>query len=108
MLFSSSFEVIKVVVPELCIFFWIPSSVAETAAVIPKGTKVFYAKVRATFINGSANLINNEPENPPDWIILDIWALESFISVDILFSNAFLEPASFLLSIIIHEVNYFH
>ena len=41
------------------------------------------------FINWPTILLNNEPENPPDWIILDIWALESFISVDILFSKAF-------------------
>ena len=26
-------------------------------------------------MNGPAILLNNEPENPPDWIILDIWAL---------------------------------
>ena len=44
----------------------------------------------ATFINGPANLLNNDPTNPPDGIILDIWALESFKSGDILLLKAFL------------------
>ena len=35
MSFISLFENIKVVVPEPCIFFWIPASIAEAAAVIP-------------------------------------------------------------------------
>ena len=52
--------------------------------------KHFFAKGIATFINGPANLLNNDPKNPPDWIILEIWALESFKSVDILLLNAFL------------------
>ena len=50
---------------------------------------MFFLKGTATFINGPANLLNNEPESPPEWIILDIWALHNFISVDILFSVAF-------------------
>ena len=36
---------------------------------------------------GPANLRHNEP---PGWITLDIWALDNLISVEILFSNAFL------------------
>ena len=32
---------------------------------------------------------NQEPEDPPDWIILDIWALLRFISVDVLLAKAF-------------------
>ena len=79
--FISSFEMIKVVVPEPCIFFWIPASIAEAAAVIPYGAKIFFAKGIATFINEPANLHNNDPKNPPNWIILEIWALESFKSV---------------------------
>ena len=59
-------------------FFWIPASIAEAAAVIPNGAKTFFAKGIATFINGPANLLNNDPKNPPDWIIIGIWALESF------------------------------
>ena len=43
-----------------------------------------------TFINGPANLLNNKPKYPPDEIILDIWVLENFISVDLFFSTAFL------------------
>ena len=102
-----SFEIIKVVVVEPCISFWIPGSIAEVAAVIPNGDKIFFAYATASFINGPANFLNNMLKNPPDWTILDIWALDNFISVDILFSNAFLNLAVLLL-IIIHEVNYFH
>ena len=71
MSFISSFEIIKVVVPEPCIFFWIPASIAEAAAVIPNGAKTFFAKGIATFINGTTNLLNNDHKNPPDWVILE-------------------------------------
>ena len=37
----------------------------------------------------------NQPRNPPDWTILEIWALESFKSLDVLLLKAFL---SFVLS----------
>ena len=59
-------------------FFWIPASIAEAAAVISNGAKTFFAKGIAAFINGPVNLLNNNPKNPLDWIILVIWALESF------------------------------
>ena len=72
MLFITSFEIIKVVVPELCIFYLMSASIAYVAAVIPNGAKMFFAKVTATFINGPAILLNNDPENPPDRIILEI------------------------------------
>ena len=42
-------------------FFWIPASIAEAAAVIPNGAKTSFAKGIATLINGSANLLNNDP-----------------------------------------------
>ena len=43
--FSSSFEIIKVVcLPEPCIFSWIPASIAEAAAVIPNGAKIFFCQ----------------------------------------------------------------
>ena len=48
MSFIFSFEIFKVVVLEPCIFFWIPTSVAEVAAVIPNGAKIFFAKETAT------------------------------------------------------------
>ena len=51
--------------------------------------KHFFAKGTATFINGPDNLLNNDPKNPQDWITLEIWALESFKSVDILLLKAF-------------------
>ena len=56
--------------------FWISASIVETAAVILNGAKTFFAKRIATFINGPASLLNNDPENPPDRIILGISALE--------------------------------
>ena len=59
MSFISSFEIIKVVVPGPCIFFWIPPSTGEAAAVIPIGAKTFFAKQIPTF--------NNDPKNSPDW-----------------------------------------
>ena len=52
--------------------------------------KYFFANETATLINGPAILTNNESKNPPDLIILVICTLSSFISVNKLFSNAFL------------------
>ena len=64
--------------PEPCFaFFWIPASIAEAAGVITNGAQTFFAKGVATFINGTANLLTKDPKNPPDWIIWEIWALES-------------------------------
>ena len=72
MSFISLFEIIKVVAckakdegwPEPCI--WITASIAEAAAKIPNGAKIFFARGTATLINGRANLLNNDPKNPPD------------------------------------------
>ena len=72
MLFISSFEIIKVVVPEPCIFFLMSASIAYAAAIIPNRAKMFFAKETSTFINGPAILLNNDPKNPPDRIILEI------------------------------------
>ena len=41
-----------------------------------------------------------EPKDPADWIILDVWALLSFISVEILLENAFISVFVLLLEII--------
>ena len=38
----------------------------EAAAVIPNGAKIFFAKGTVTFINGPANVLNNDPKNPPN------------------------------------------
>ena len=53
-------------------FFLIAPSIAEAAAVIPNGAKIFFANETATFINEPANLLDKDPKNPPHWIILDI------------------------------------
>ena len=66
MSFISSFEIIKVVTPDACIFFWIPASITGAAAVIPNAAKILFANETATFINGPAILLNNDPKNPPD------------------------------------------
>ena len=87
-------------------FFLIPASIVEEAAVIPNGAKTFLAKEIATFINGSANLHNYDPKNPPDWIILEIRTLENFKSVDILLLKAFLSFVFCLVVVIIHVVNH--
>ena len=78
MSFISSFEFIKVVVPELSIFFLfcIPISAADAAAANRNGIKTLLANdLIAFFINGNA-IFNNGPRslprNPPDLIMLDI------------------------------------
>ena len=43
-------------------FFGIPASIAEEAVVIPNVAKIFFAKETVTFINGAANLRNNDPK----------------------------------------------
>ena len=96
MSFISSFEIIKVVVPEPSIFFffWIPASVSDAAAVNPNGIKTLLANGLITFFIVGNPVFNNGPRslprNHPDLIILDISALLSFIPVGILFSIAFL------------------
>ena len=37
-----------------------PASIAEAVDVIPNGSKTFFAKRIATFINGPANLLNKD------------------------------------------------
>ena len=51
---------------------------------------MFFGKGTATFINGLAILLKSDPKNPSDWIILEIWGLESFMSVEKLLLHAFL------------------
>ena len=61
------------------IFLYIPASAADAHAVNPKEVKTllanglitFFINVNTVFNNGPSNL----PKNPPDWIILEIWAL---------------------------------
>ena len=43
--------------------FLIPTLIAEATAVIPNGSKTFFAKGIVTFSNGPASLLNNDPEN---------------------------------------------
>ena len=72
MSFIPSFGIIKVVAreaedegwPEPCIFFWIPASIAEAAALVPNRVKILFPKGTATFFNGPGSLFNNDPKNP--------------------------------------------
>ena len=68
MLIIFLFGIIRVAVSEPCIYFGIPASIAEAAAVIPNGAKMIFANGTATFINrrANANLLNNEHRSPPD------------------------------------------
>ena len=61
MSFISSFEIIKAVVAEPSIFFCIPASAADAAAVNPNGIKTLLANGLITFfINGNL-VFNNGP-----------------------------------------------
>ena len=44
------FDIINFVVPEPCIFFWIPASIEETGPIIHSRAKIFLAKGTATSI----------------------------------------------------------
>ena len=51
--------------------------------------KLSLARGIATFVGALLpKLASQEPKHPPDWNILDIWVLLSFISVDILLAKA--------------------
>ena len=51
--------------------------------------KLSLSKGIAMFVSGFfPKLSNQKPKDPPDWNILDIWALLSFISVGILLAKA--------------------
>ena len=66
MSFISSFEIIKVFVAK-------PSMSFEFLHQSLKKLLLFLiAKGIATFIKGTANLLNSVPKNPPDWVILEI------------------------------------
>ena len=71
-------------------FFLIAASVADNAALSPRGAKMFFPNEIAGFINLSKNVANINPKAPPDFIILFICALLNFISADMLFSTLFL------------------
>ena len=100
MSFISSFEIIDVVIPEPCIFFWIPALVGDAAAVTHDGAKILFFKETAIFINGPYILLYNAPKKLPGWIISDICILDSFISASMLLSNAFL---NFIFRLVVYK-----
>ena len=68
MSFISSFEIIKVVFPEPCIYFFeFLQQLMKQLLLFLMELKYFFAKEIATFTNGLVNnILNNDPKNPPD------------------------------------------
>ena len=105
----SSFDFISVVVcrvedeerPDPKIFWCIPASDADAAAVNPKGIKTLLAYNLITFFISGRPVFNNGPtsipRNPPDCIILDIWLSDNLISTDDLLVKALQKFATCLL-----------
>ena len=81
------FVIIKGVVPKPSIFFWIPFELLEQLLYFLVELNCFLPKEQLLSL---MNLLDNDPKNPSDWVILQIWALESFKSNDILLLSAFL------------------
>ena len=57
------------------------------AALNPRGANMFFPNEIAGFIKFAKNLAKIDPKAPPSFNHFFIWALLSFISVDILFST---------------------
>ena len=69
-IFISSFEIINVVAPEPSIYFCIPASAVDAAAVNPNGIKTLSTNGLITFFINGYPVFNNGsrslPRNPPD------------------------------------------
>ena len=76
------------------------ASIAYAAAVIPNGAKMFFAKGTATFINGPAILLNNDPKNPRKYktikFILKVVSI-FFLSAFFIFFQLFTISSAFTL-----------
>ena len=81
------FVIIKGVVPKPSIFFWIPFELLEQLLYFLVELNCFLPKEQLLSL---MNLLDNDPKNPSDWVISQIWALESFKSNHILLLSAFL------------------
>ena len=70
MSFISSFEITKVTVPEPIIFFCIPASAVDAAAVHPNGISILLANGLITVFINDNPVFNNGPRSlpriPPD------------------------------------------
>ena len=68
-------------------FFRIPGSVPAAVNCIEKlsanGLSKFFITSKPSFINGPKSLLRN----PPDYVILDSWLSDNFISADELFAK---------------------
>ena len=72
MSFISSFEFIKVVVPDPNIFLCIPGSAADAAAVNPKGIKTLLTNGLITFFINDNPVFRNGPSNLPRNILRNL------------------------------------
>ena len=94
--FISSFEINKAnLFPALTVpfplIFLSNLFIAIEVKLLTNPGKLPLAKGIAIFVSAFFPKLRNEkPKDPPDWMILDIWALLSFISIDRLLANAFL------------------
>ena len=93
--FISLFEINKVssfpalTAPFRLIFLW-DLFIAFEVKLLTNPGKLSLAKGMTIFLSASfPKLPNQKPKDPPSWIILDIWFLLSFITVDILLAKAF-------------------
>ena len=72
--------------PDPKIFFCIPASSLDAAAIKPRGIKMLLANGLITFFISSNPAFSNGPRSlprtPPDCIILDNWVFGNLISVD--------------------------
>ena len=73
--------------------------------IVAYGTTTVLVYGTATFISGTAHLSYNAPRNPSDGMIIDNYAILSFITVDILLAKTFIILVLFVFLLeIIHKV----
>ena len=88
--FTSSFEIISVVMSAPKIFIWIAACIVDVTAVNPYDTKTllanglitFLIKDKLVFSNGARSLVRNLPY----FTMLGNWVFENFILADELFA----------------------
>ena len=89
----SSFDIIRVLLPDPKIILCISAHETDDAAVNPNVIKTLLANSLITFFIDRILVFNNWPGNlprsPPDYIILGNWAFENFISFDKSFAKVF-------------------
>ena len=93
--FKSSFEINKAnpfpaLTTSFSLIFLSNLFIALEVKLLTNPGKLSLAKEIATFIcTFFPKLPKQEPKDPPYWVVLDIWALLGFISIDILLAKTF-------------------